>query len=179
MKQFSRSIMFVVVVSLAASACSSNRSGRGNGPDEFRVLTKAPLSIPPEYNLIPPRPGDPRPQDLQASQAARIALLGGDGSAAASVGEQVLVAAAKGDLTSSSIRAKLDSETNRQVNKPLGFANRILFWRDGDTYIEDGTMLDADAEAERLRRKNVGLNATGGNDVVIRKDGNRIKLPGL
>ncbi|VAV95667.1 hypothetical protein MNBD_ALPHA06-1288, partial [hydrothermal vent metagenome] len=40
--------------------------------------------------------------------------------------------------------------------------------------------LDADAEAERIRRKELGDSATGGGEVVIRKAGrSRIKLPGL
>ena len=30
--------------------------------DEFRVVTKAPLTIPPDYSLRPPSPGEPRPQ---------------------------------------------------------------------------------------------------------------------
>lgn len=148
-------------------------------PDEFRVLTKAPLEIPPEYNIIPPRPGEQRPQDLAASQAARIAMLGGDGSAAATLGEQVLVAETRGDLTDSSIRAQLDAETNNQVAKSTSFTNRVLFWRNGDTYIEEGTMLDADAEAERLRREKSAETATGGGDVIIRKRSSGIKLPGL
>jgi len=33
-------------------------------PDEFRVVTKAPLTVPPDYSLRPPAPGEPRPQEL-------------------------------------------------------------------------------------------------------------------
>ncbi|MBL4596836.1 MAG: DUF3035 domain-containing protein [Robiginitomaculum sp.] len=176
MKLIKISLLFATAISLGLGGCAS---GRGNGPDEFRVLTKAPLEIPPEYNLLPPRPGEPRPQDLQASQSARIALLGGDGVTASTLGEQVLVAAARGDIIDSTIRGQLDAETNRQTTKTNGFADRILFWRGSDNYIEDGTMLDADAEAERLRRQESADNATGGSKVIIRKGRNRIKLPGL
>ena len=45
-------------------------------PDEFRVVTKAPLVVPPDYALRPPAPGEPRPQELQPESAARTALLG-------------------------------------------------------------------------------------------------------
>jgi len=182
MKCVSNSVLALIAISVALSGCASLSAATGSSkakPDEFRVLTKAPLEIPPEYNLVPPRPGERRPQDLEASQAARIAMLGGDGVGGASVGEQVLVAKARGDLSDSSIRARLDSETNGQVTKSNSFADRILFWRGGDTYIEGGTMLDADAEAEILRRKESAEKATGGGKVVIRKKGRGIKLPGL
>lgn len=182
MKFVSTSLLAISAISLVLGGCASLSQATGASkarPDEFRVLTKAPLEIPPEFNLLPPRPGEPRPQDLEASQAARIAMLGGDGLAASTVGEQVLVASARGDLVDNSIRAQLNSETNRQIAKSNNFADRILFWRDGDTYIEDGTMLDADAEAERLRRVESANKATGAGDVVIRKKRRGIKLPGL
>lgn len=182
MKIVTSTILMISAFGLILGGCASVSRATGSSkarPDEFRVLTKAPLEIPPEYNLIPPRPGEQRPQDLAASQAARIALLGGDGSAAATLGEQVLVAKTRGDLTDNSIRAQLDAETNRQVTKSTNFTDRVLFWRNGDTYIEEGTMLDADAEAERLRREQSAETATGGGSVVIRKKRRGIKLPGL
>jgi len=182
MKIVTSTILMISAFGLVLGGCASTSKATGSsrvGPDEFRVLTKAPLEIPPEYNVIPPRPGDQRPQDLAASQAVRIAMLGGGGSSAATLGEQALIAQARGDLTDSSIRAQLDAETNRQVAKSSSFTDRVLFWRDGDTYIEEGTMLDADAEAERLRREQSAASATGGGDVVIRKKSSGIKLPGL
>ena len=64
---------------LAASAailvagCASGPFGRGRGPDEFAVARNAPLVVPPDFALTPPRPGeadvgtqDPRAQALQA-----------------------------------------------------------------------------------------------------------------
>ncbi len=175
------SIFLLCAASLGLNGCASFSRATGstkNGPDEFRVLTKAPLVVPPEYNLLPPRPGEQRPQDLAAAQAVRVAMLGGNGSGVASAGEKTLVATARGNLDETAIRARLDAETNSRTAKSKGFSNRILFWRDGDTYVEAGTMLDADAEAERLRRHELGNSATGGGVVVIRKTG-RSKLPGL
>lgn len=40
-------------------------------PDEFTVESRAPLTIPPEFNLRPPEPGAPRPQEMSASTKAR------------------------------------------------------------------------------------------------------------
>ncbi|MFN7000635.1 MAG: DUF3035 domain-containing protein, partial [Elioraea tepidiphila] len=44
-------------------------------PDEFQVQTQAPLSMPPEFGLRPPRPGAPRPQEMAARDAAQGLLV--------------------------------------------------------------------------------------------------------
>jgi hypothetical protein len=41
------------------------------GPDEFAVESRAPLTIPPEFDLRPPQPGAPRPQETTAADSAR------------------------------------------------------------------------------------------------------------
>lgn len=40
-------------------------------PDEFAVESRAPLTIPPDFNLRPPEPGAPRPQEKTAEQQAQ------------------------------------------------------------------------------------------------------------
>ena len=39
-------------------------------PDEFAVESRAPLTIPPDFNLRPPEPGASRPQEKSANQQA-------------------------------------------------------------------------------------------------------------
>jgi Protein of unknown function (DUF3035) len=39
-------------------------------PDEFAVESRAPLTVPPEFDLRPPEPGAPRPQEKSADQQA-------------------------------------------------------------------------------------------------------------
>jgi len=41
------------------------------GPDEFAVESRAPLTMPPEFDLRPPQPGAPRPQEATAADKAR------------------------------------------------------------------------------------------------------------
>ena len=55
------------------TGCAAGGVGRGRGPDEFAVARSAPLAVPPDFALTPPRPGeadvgaqDPRAQALQA-----------------------------------------------------------------------------------------------------------------
>ena len=47
-----------------------------NGPDEMAVVKRPPLIIPPDFNLRPPRPGEPRIEADAASRAAREMLTG-------------------------------------------------------------------------------------------------------
>ncbi|WP_421851890.1 DUF3035 domain-containing protein [Novosphingobium sp.] len=46
-------------------------------PDEFAVTRQAPLVVPPDFSLMPPNPGAPRPQDVDSSKQALDALFGG------------------------------------------------------------------------------------------------------
>jgi hypothetical protein len=61
-------------VSLLLTGCSNLRRVVGLdqvGPDEFAVESRAPLTIPPEYDLRPPQPGAPRPQEASSADRAR------------------------------------------------------------------------------------------------------------
>ncbi|SFR81039.1 DUF3035 domain-containing protein [Sphingomonas jatrophae] len=72
----------VIVIALAAlSLGGCGRAGGGvfgnKGPDEFQVARRAPLVIPPDFAMRPPRPGAPRPQEADSSTQALNALFGG------------------------------------------------------------------------------------------------------
>src|SRR5690348_6199849 len=43
-------------------------------PDEFAVESRAPLTVPPEFDLRPPAPGAPRPQDVNPASSAQQAM---------------------------------------------------------------------------------------------------------
>jgi hypothetical protein len=62
--------------SLLAGCGSSGVLGRDR-PDEFAVARNAPLVVPPDFALAPPRPGDPTPQAIDARTQALEALFGG------------------------------------------------------------------------------------------------------
>jgi hypothetical protein len=66
-------------LALAGCARGSFQEALGMGkraPDEFAVVQRAPLVIPPDFNLRPPNPGEPRPQTGTTSDQARAALIG-------------------------------------------------------------------------------------------------------
>lgn len=174
-------LLAALAVPVALSGCSSVSNALGNernAPDEFRVVTIAPLSVPPEYNLRPPRPGEPRPEEIYPDQAARIALLGSTDNFEGSDAEALLVARAGGGTADPFIRSIIDGETASVVRKSRGFADQVLFWRDGEYQPRgDATPLDAAQEAEMLESIN---DVTGGGEVEIERDRNVLpKLPGL
>ena len=59
---------------LILPSCTDFRRALGMdrvGPDEFAVESRAPLTIPPEFDLRPPQPGAARPQETTAADRAR------------------------------------------------------------------------------------------------------------
>jgi hypothetical protein len=75
--------MRIVTLGLAASATALLLSGCGSSgvagrsrPDEFAVARNAPLVIPPDYSLVPPKAGQPSSEGDSRSQALE-ALFGG------------------------------------------------------------------------------------------------------
>jgi hypothetical protein len=101
-------------------------------PDEFAVVRRAPLIIPPDYDLRPPDPGAPRPNIGTTSDQARVAMTGNQAepSAAAQVFADATPAAtgqgvggsagaASGDLPASAIADDLLSAGTNIPNNGL------------------------------------------------------------
>ena len=83
-KQFVR-LGVLAACGLALMGCQSIREAAGLGkqsPDEFAVVTKAPLIIPPDFNLRPPRDGAPPTNQVQPTDAAQSALFDDPAAAA-------------------------------------------------------------------------------------------------
>ena len=186
---FNRVATLGVLAAVAAAGlagCQSTSKALGMAkvvPDEFRVVTKAPLVVPPDYSLRPPAPGEPRPQELQPESAARQALIGQSNAAGRSDGEKLLVAKAGVDKADPLIRFVVDDENGDLAHKDEGFASKVMFWKKGDktaapTASETGATesVTVDAATEEARLKAL----TGAGTIVItREKQSRIKLPGL
>jgi hypothetical protein len=59
---------------LLLPGCTDMRRAIGlekTSPDEFAVESRAPLTMPPDFELRPPQPGAPRPQEKSSGQQAR------------------------------------------------------------------------------------------------------------
>ncbi|MCR9195868.1 MAG: DUF3035 domain-containing protein [Hyphomonas sp.] len=130
-----------------------------NAPDEFRVVKKAPLVVPPEYSLRPPQAGQSQPFEVDEERAGSASAFGTDIGQNASAGERALVAAAGASAVSPVIRQRVDWEEAKTIRKSASIADRVLFWQRDDEAAPD--------------------SATGGGEVTIeRGSGERLKLPG-
>jgi Protein of unknown function (DUF3035) len=173
-----------LIAATGLAGCVSTRNALGMNkvtPDEFRVVTKAPLVVPPDFSLRPPAPGMPRPQELQPESAARTALLGQREGEARSDAEKMLVAKAGADKADPLIRYVVDDEFGGVAHKEKSFADRVMFWKVDKTPVSaplstgDGAApIDPAAEADRISK------LTGGKTVIIAREGDKkLKLPGL
>ncbi len=65
-----------LAVALSGCAHHKNRMSNRNAPDEFAISRAAPLIVPPDFSLAPPRPGAPRALADDAQVNAAEALFG-------------------------------------------------------------------------------------------------------
>lgn len=179
MKQSAHSILALVAALAATSAvggCGGFSKAVGadkSAPDEFKVLTKPPLVIPPEYALRPPRPGDARGGVIDPSAQAQAALFGRDIGREASRGERALVSAAGAEAVDYNIREVVDLESADLVRKGQAFADRVIQFQEGSDPLAPADPQLKLAEEEATRR------VTGGEPVIIERKEGRGKLPGL
>lgn len=172
------------VAALALSACGSSgiKSALGYGkssPDEFAITTQAPLVIPPDFNLRPPTPGAPRPQDTQPSTAAQQVMFGSsDGTIAStgsslgnvSPGEAALLNQSGGATANPDIRAVVDSETRTLETKSSSFTDEIMFWQQPNQV--SGTVVNAQGEQQRIQQNAAeGKSITDGTTPTIKPTG--------
>lgn len=69
-----KSLVLVAIAAVSVSGCAHRR---GSTPDEFAVARNAPLVIPPDYTLTPPKPGTVTSTPEESQQQAIEALFGG------------------------------------------------------------------------------------------------------
>ena len=178
-------ITTALIGAVGLSACADAKKSLGMvkiTPDEFRVVSKAPLVVPPDYALRPPAPGEPRPQELQPETAARNALLGRREAMERDDGEKLLVAKAGADRADPLIRFVVDDETGDLAHKDKSWADKVMFWKKGEprTVVSaaagDNVPAPVDAAAEDAKLKTL----IGDKPVVIaREKTTKFKLPGL
>ena len=138
-----------------------------DSPDEFTVVTHPPLSMPPSFVLVPPRPGAPNPNEqsardqAQEALAPQTALMGG--SSGASAGQAALLTQT-GPAAPADIRDRVDSQKTADSDK-AGFIDKLLYWRKPNT---GDTQVDPAAEAKRLRENSaLGQGVEVGDTPII------------
>ena len=147
---------------LSLTACEGAKKELGltkSAPDEFAVIKRAPLAMPPDYTLRPPRPGMARPQEMESGDEARTAVFGGTDSNAAYIppqgvsdSESSLLMQAGSAQAEPDIRRRVDYETSQIAPREKTVAQKLLGVGGDDGEPPATTVVDAKAEAERLRQ---------------------------
>jgi hypothetical protein len=151
--------LIVAAIGLAAGSlggCAGAKRAFGMAkvaPDEFTVVTKPPLVMPPDYSLRPPRPGAPNPSLIEPAANAEIALFGREGMSENAMGytngEASLLETTGGAGADPNIRKVLNAETASLIEKDNSIADKILFWQEASK--EKSEVIDPVKEAERLK----------------------------
>lgn len=179
-----------ILISAGLAGCQSTANVLGLQPvmpDEFRIISKAPLVVPPDYGLRPPMMGEPRPQELRPTEAARAAVVGEASRAQRSEGENLLASKAGADKADPLIRYVVDDEYGDLAYKNQDFVDKVLFWRpeqivaqtpSGPIAADPGATTPAPVDPTTEERRLANL--TGGGKIVIQREYTpRQKLPGL
>jgi hypothetical protein len=156
-------ILALAGVALSLIGCESVREAAGivkEPPDEFAVVTKSPLVVPPDFNLRPPKPGASPTNQTSPTESAQAALFAEDPATAAaampgtySAEERIVLANTGGANSDHAIRKQIASDTKAMEATDDSFTDRLLF---GSPDPDKGTPLNADAETQRLQAAKAG-----------------------
>jgi hypothetical protein len=159
---------FLLVAALGAATlplggCDSFNRAIGKTrviPDEFQVVSNAPLAIPPDYALRPPRVGNGPEQANPTDQARETVFRAGDTASQQpapvapspnmSAGEQDLLRQARATNAPSDIRQTVDADPSEGVPFDRGLVDKLLFWS-GPTTPPSTQTLNPGEEASRIR----------------------------
>jgi hypothetical protein len=173
-------IFGLTIGAFGLSGCDSTREVIGlvkQAPDEFAVVTSAPLSIPPQFGLRPPKPGAPRPQETTPNDNARGILLpkslrkgkfDAGSSRNLTTGEVAFLRRADSLNVDPSIRQKINVDSGALVETNQSFLRKIMFWQKSDSL---GKIVDSEKESKRIRQVTSQGDAVtkGETPVIIRK----------
>ncbi len=185
-----KSLITLIAASALLAGCGGgveDALGLGkNPPDEFAIVTKAPLAIPPDFSLRPPVPGAANRQSRTSQEIAANALYPGRsgdisarglGQPGGSGGEAALLSNAGATNASPEVRRLIENEYQSLIEADESFADTIIFWQDRTP---QPSAVDAKAEAQRLRQNDaLGQPVTEGETPRIEPDEERGLLEGI
>jgi hypothetical protein len=134
-------------------------------PDEFAVVSRAPLAIPPDYTLRPPQPGAAPSQEVAAQDRAKEAVFRAGSQQASlppaagerSAGEGALLQKAGAPNADPSIRQHVSDDTALTPENQRGFVDKLLFWRKSGPP-NSNEVIDPNKEADRIKQAQAAGN---------------------
>ena len=171
---------------LALGGCGAFENlggGKKVSPDEFKIVSHSPLTMPPNAELRPPRPGEPRPQEVTPADQAKEALspalagrtqqritgagAGGAAPAGRTGSEQALVAKAGGTNIDPNIRSQVNQDTKTLNDSDKSFIDSLIFWQEPQP---SGVVIDPAKEQQRIRdAQAAGQPASGATPTITRR----------
>lgn len=126
MKHFLR-ITFIAACLPALAACGSLGYNK-NPPNEFNIVKRAPLIIPPEFNLRPPKENSGRPVSPQGADLARLVVLKGPQQPANmdDVEKRLIEKAARGGVFGDGIREELENSRSGNVSEDADLVETLV-----------------------------------------------------
>ncbi len=172
----------ILVLSMAvlATGCTSTQKRTigltRDAPDEFDVLSRAPLSIPPDFRLAEPNPGGESLSDRRADEIPRNTVFGTDDLDARvydasnpgplggqTTGERSFLGQAGAQNSTANIRQVIDGEARAVNEADDSFINKVITFGTGAQDVSSNEVLvDAQEETRRIRE-----NRALGNDVTF------------
>lgn len=178
-----RFVLAAAGFALLTSGCGIGKALGDNkqAPDEFAIATKAPLVVPPDYALRPPRPGETRPQELSPSERAQQVLLGDAQAAPPTQGEQALLQKAGVFAANPNIRNLLSAEQGSRGEKERSLANQLIFWKFIDGKVDDtAAPLRVDNPEEWLAERQARIDRVIGEEGKVEIEKSKtLNLPGV
>ena len=179
MTQNKNNILFMAMLFtavLALPGCSDVKQELGvgrNSPDEFMVVKRAPLTLPPEYTLRPPSdPSEAQPAAQAATQAKTTLLGKAETPVVDGAGEKTLLGKLGVASANPNIRKVIDEENGYISLKSRPVAEKLIFWDDQGPTADDApsSVVDPQKEAERIKQnKAAGKPINDGTVPVIEK----------
>ena len=177
-----KALILPLAVSMALTACSGNvKKTLGLGkqaPDEFKVVSNQPLSVPPDFRLIKPVPGAKRPQSQELDKQAEAALFKASNPASSdavstniidsnkSKGEEVLLSNAGVQKANPNIRDLLKEERLKTVEvEEEGFFSKLFNFKDD----EAAPQLNAIEEKKRISEAQQSGEKITGDEASVRE----------
>jgi hypothetical protein len=153
----------LALTALSATGCTEFRRGLGMEkviPDEFAVAPRAPLEVPPDYALRPPRPGQSRAQETSPTEQARQSIFRATdqrtlppATTDRSPGEGEILREAGVSNVPPNIRELLARDTAQAAPVDSSFIDKLVFWRSSEKPNVD--VVDPRAEAQRLEAERI------------------------
>ena len=177
MKKRTVHILCITAAAISMAACEKTREQfdfSKKPPDEFAVVRRAPLEMPPDFSIRAPQPGAPRPQEMSPTDLAREAVLGEDAirqtakQSGVSQGEAVLLQRTGAANASPAIRERVDAETAEIIKDETPGIDKLKRWVGQEPPEPATEVVDPVAEANRIKQnKAQGKPVTNGKTPTI------------